>query len=300
MTTFLSDRLLAKVPRLVAPCHEERRDAIADAERPFIRQELGIDGEAVERARHDPERPQAALGGIFREVRRRHQELPKIAARKALLHALVEDRPVRRKAIRAVFLEFVRKVAARDECDFEAELRCRARDELAELVMLCKRQPREADAHDLSRIARLLQVAHRNHRRMVKRRIPLAKRARGQPCRFRKRREALHEPFIIAHADPQPRRTELAEIPRCSRARRDMKIVRIQNRMRTREHDEVGGKAHDARSCLAVGVDGLLDAPFFSVADLRHDEWRVRHSNGSKHRHIYHSFLVFDCDFLTG
>ena len=36
MTTFLSDRLLAKVPRLVAPRDEERCDAIADAERPFV------------------------------------------------------------------------------------------------------------------------------------------------------------------------------------------------------------------------------------------------------------------------
>lgn len=172
---LLLDELAADVAQIITAFRREVCDAVADAKRALMREEFRMDHLAVKGARHDPEGAQAALCRALSKFRRDRQKRQKIRRAESLRDFLVKDRPFLGKAVRAIFLELVREVAARDEYDAAAELFCRLCDLLAEPVVDISAEAREADTHDLDRLFELrLQEVERDHRAVVERRLPLA------------------------------------------------------------------------------------------------------------------------------
>ena len=175
---LLLDELTANVARIIASFRREVCDAVANAKRAFMREQFPPDRLPVQGARHDPEGAQAALCRALSEFRRNRQKRQEIRRAESLRDFLVKDRAFLGKAVRAIFLELVREVAARDEYDAAAELFCRLCDLLAEPVVDISAEARKADTHDLDQLFELrLQEVERDHRAVVERRLSLAEEA---------------------------------------------------------------------------------------------------------------------------
>ena len=89
-------------------CH-----AIAHAKGPLVREELGLDGGAVKRARHDLEAAQPAFSGALGKAAVHREQGQEVAGREGMRDLLVKLWPLGRKAVRTALEQLVGKVAGR-------------------------------------------------------------------------------------------------------------------------------------------------------------------------------------------
>ena len=185
----------------------------------------------------------------------------------------------------------MREVAARDEYDAAAELFCRLCDLLAEPVVDISAEAREADTHDLDQLFELrLQEVERDHRAVVERRLPLAEEAgREIVCRTGIR-QCLREDIVVLRLYLDLRATERREIPHSLLARRDVEVIAIHRRVRTRDDDHIRLQRRRTAHDLAISRRRPRNLLLLTPADLRQDEGRMWHRHSSHDCHKNPSF----------
>ena len=192
---------------------------------------------------------------------------------------------LRREAVRAVFLQFVRQVPAGDQDDPLPGLFRRPCDDLAQAVMIRKRQPGQADPYDLPFDIPLPDEAQRDHRAVIERRIPLSQRSRGKSLRVRQFTDPFHEIRVIALRKTDAARTEAPERAGRLPAGRNVKIVRIHHGMRTGYNDCIRLKAGHLFSDLLIRLRRFPDLFLLALPDFRDDQRRMRNHKGGQNRH---------------
>ena len=223
-----------------------------------------------------------ALAKIFREV----EKLAESRASHHLHDALVVLRPVGRKAVRAVRLELVRKVAARDGDCAPPELLCSLCDEPPEFIMLRKRQARESDAHDLRQfVRRARKEIKRHHHAVVEPLVALAERSRRKAGLSRRSLKRAHELRVVGNFKSFLRRAELREIPRSSGSGRNVKIIRIHHGVRRNDDQRIRLEAHRKLCRPLVSAHRRRNPALPAAPHRRHDKRRMRHHNTRNDSH---------------
>ena len=122
---------------------------------------------------------------------------------------------------------------------------------------------------------------------MVERRAPLPKGARREALALGQFGERRRERVVVAHPEMQLRGAELPHVSTRAFARRDMEIIRIQDRMRGAQDDrvrlELRGKGGRPPVCGVACRDFLL----FSSPDLRQNDRRMRDHDRTDNRHLF-------------
>ena len=159
------------------------------------------------------------------------------------------------------------------------------RHALAETVMGPRRLPRQAGAHDFHVRHDFLDEAERHHRAVVELRHALRARAAVHARLRKKARKGFHQLRIVFRREFQSRRAEIAEIPFRMLPRRDMEIIGVHRRVRAGNQHGIGLQCRHPAHRLPVRVDGRLYLSFLAAPNLRHDQRRMRHSDGSDNSH---------------
>lgn len=269
----------ARPHRAVAGCalHLERRHGVAHAERPLVAEQLMRDREALQRARHDPERTQAALGGLVGELLVDVEQPVQVARVEQRRHRTVEHRALRRIAVRPLGRELVGQVAARDEHASAVQVGGRFGDAAPQGEVRLGRQARQADAHEPVARVRLVHEMERHEGGVVELAVAHAAAAQRHGVLARAGGDGGSHRAVVGHGDGRVPRPEPPHVAVARLAGGHVEAVAEQRRVRRDHHDGVGRVRGDAARHLAVGVDGVLDGALLPAAHLGHDERRMRH-----------------------
>ena len=253
------------------------------------------------------ERPEAALCRAVCQACVAGEQLEEVSAGEGAAGKLVEHRPFGCEAVRTVLGELVRQVARGNVDDATPERICGIAYDLPHTVMRQGREPRDAQAHDgawevrqfvrvprslgaraltvrLRAISRFDEVKRYEHA-PIQFAIAFAQRAGGNVCRLGASAQLGHELLIVRYRASRLRRTEPRERSTRARARCDVEVIGIHDRMRARDHDGVWRKRCDAVPHLGICIDRGLDAALAAMSNLRNDERRVRNGKSSDNRH---------------
>ena len=281
--------------RAARPGGGERGDAVSHAEGPLIGKQLGSDGRAVERARHDLERTQPAFGGVLAHAAVRGHQRQEVALLEGMAHELVEGGAVGGVSVGPVLGKPVRQVARRDVDAAPPQRIGHALDELAQAVVVERGEPGQPDADQpvrrqvVARIAAarvfLLDEVERHEHAPVKLGVPLTGGSGGKAAGVCRLAQRVDEFPVVGDPAPVGAIPELGERSGSTAAARDVQVIEVRRRVRAREHDGVGRDLGDAPRHLAIGVDGGLDARLAPMPDPGNDQRRMRNGKCGAYRH---------------
>ncbi len=275
----------AEAAALIRPFGAEPAHGVPDAERPFIGEELRLDGDAVENPGENHERAQPAFGRGLAERAVEGQEAEKIARLHRLRNLPVELRPFRGKAVGPILLQLVRKVAARNHHRAPVQLFGRARDASAEVVMRERVQTGNRAPHQAVAAVFAVHERQRDQRAVVDRGVPFPERPGRDAHPLRLLRQRLDELRIIGEGNRPFLRAELPEVPARARARRNVQIVRIKHGMGRSDHDGFRLELRDFARGLSVGPHCFFNSFFFPFSDRRDNHGRMGHDERTDNRH---------------
>ena len=203
-----------------------------------------------------------------------------------MLHAcLVKARPLRCKAVGTLGRELVREIAARDEDGAPSERFRGARDAFAEIVMRERGESGDADAHEAELPRMCVQEAEGDHDAVIERSVASPDGTRRDAFGSCLHLDLLGEHRVIVRLDRDLRRAELRKAARRLLARRDVKVVGVHDRVRTRDDHRIwlqrGGLLH----CALIGIHGQLYFSLLAFPDLRQDERRMGNGVGCQYGH---------------
>ena len=147
--------------------HLERGHRVTHAEGAFVAEQLVRDGKAFQRARHDPERAQAAFRRLLAERLVYLQQTAQIARIEQRGDHTVEHGALRSVAVRAVARKLMGQVAAGDEDAAAIQIGGRLGDAAPQREVRLGREARQPDAHHLVRRICLVHEMQRHDGGMV-------------------------------------------------------------------------------------------------------------------------------------
>ena len=203
-------------------CH-----AIAHAKGPLVREELGLDGGAVKRARHDLEAAQPAFSGALGKAAVHREQGQEVAGREGMRDLLVKLWPLGRKAVRTALEQLVGKVAGRHVGHAPAKLAGDALDQDAHAVVVLWREARDPHAHHLEVLGVALDEVKRNHGPVVERGVALALAAGGEALLRARVCERANKLLVIDGLVAGLRRPKHGEAALCPSSGRDVDVVCI-------------------------------------------------------------------------
>ena len=254
---------------------------------------LCLHGKAVQRPRHDEKRPMAALRRLVAEFLRKVKQPAKLSASHHFHDPPVVFRPFLPEAVGPVLRQPVGQISAGDDRHPFSGPHDRPLNALSQPVMHGKGQAGKPDAHRLIVSVIPVQEPERDHRPVIQPSVLLSHGSRGNIRRVRLLRDQPHKLRVILRPHLRMRRAEASEIPFRLRSRRNMKIVRIHDRMGRQHRHRIRLPGSQAARRLMVCVDGSLNPFFLPPSHLRNDQRRMRHHNCSCDRHGKSSLLSF-------
>ena len=204
--------------------------------------QLAPDCRTVKRAREHPQPVQPTVPRRLGKAAGNLQEREEISRLHKRRTEFIELCALGHNAIRPIFLEPMREIAARDADSAPPELLRRRSNRLSEQGVRMRGQPRNADADEFGRrIAEVCtQKEKRNHRPVIECRILFPERPRRNIAFPRRRRECAHEFHIVFDPDCDLWMSKRGKIPLCRLARRDVEEIIVCCRVRADDDDGIG------------------------------------------------------------
>ena len=181
----------------------------------------------------------SALGRLLTEALVKIQKFIKSSAAHHIHNALVVVRALLRVAVGSLLTQLVGQIAAADKNHPSVELVRSLLNHLSKAVMLRKRQSGQADPDELIVPIEMIHVIQGDHCPMVEFSLPFPQCSGRKTGLIAALCELCHELRVILHVDFDLRCAELTHISLCSLPRRDVEVIRIQDRMRRGQDNRI-------------------------------------------------------------
>ena len=239
---LLRQILIQKMPAFIRSLGMEYTDPVTYAGHVFMGELLCINGNAVEGTCHDHKRPVSALSCSFAESLVEVEELAESRPGADVHDPLVVLRSLLSISIRTIVLQFVGEISACHKHRSSSEPIDRFTDHLPQPVVLCQGKSGETDPHYFASRILFSYEVERHHRSVVQFPVPLPHDACGKSLLAGDLRNSGNQLSVIILFEAHLGGPEAPEIPFGAFPGRNVKIIRVHHRVRTRNDDGIRRK----------------------------------------------------------